>query len=160
MELLDRLLDHDHWATTQLLHLSLELSDGLLDQEFDIGHRTLRETLDHLIFVIDFWTGWMAGQPVTWEREVHRSIAELIERHERFYATFASFARRADDEQRLDDTFVDHFEGQITFGGAVLHVILHNAEHRNEAVHILGRLGPPEVPEVDHGFWDFERRGD
>ncbi|MDQ3548447.1 MAG: DinB family protein [Chloroflexota bacterium] len=159
MDPLERLLGHDHWATTQLLELSQGLTDAQLDQPFDIGHGSLRETLNHLIFVVDFWTGWMAGQPVTWEREVQRSVSDLIERHQRFYATFATFARRVHDEQRLEDTFVDHFGSQMTFGGAVLHVILHNAEHRSEAVHILGRLGVHDPPEVDHGLWDFERRG-
>jgi hypothetical protein len=47
----------------------------------------------------------------------------------------------------------------MTFGGAIIHVVLHNAEHRSEAVHILLRLGVPEVPEVDHGLWDLETRG-
>ena len=159
MELLDRLLEHDLWATTQILGQSRQLSDAQLDQPFDIGHGSLRETLDHLIFVVDFWTTLMAGQPATWERHAQRSIAELIERHARFYATFATVARRMRDEQRLDDTFVDHFDGQMTFGGAVLHVVLHNAEHRVEALHILERLGVPVLPEVDHGLWDFERRG-
>lgn len=159
MDLLDRLLGHDHWATTQLLELSRDLPDAQLDQSFDIGVKSLRETLDHLIFSTHFWTGWMLGQPVRWESEVHRTIPEMMERHERFYATFADFARQVQNEQRLEDTFTDHFGGQMTFGGAILHVILHNAEHRTEAVHILGRQGLPEVPEVDHGLWDFKRRG-
>jgi uncharacterized damage-inducible protein DinB len=159
MDLLDRLLGHDSWATTQLLELSGGLTDAQLDQPFDIGHGSLRETLDHLIFIVDFWSTLMAGQPVTWERQMHRSVADMIERHERFYATFATFARRMHDEQRLDDTFVDHFGGKMTFGGAILHVVLHNAEHRAEAVHMLTRLGLPVPPEVDHGLWDYERRG-
>ena len=45
MDLLDRLLDHDHWATTQLLDVSRNLTDAQLDQEFDIGHRSLRGTI-------------------------------------------------------------------------------------------------------------------
>jgi uncharacterized damage-inducible protein DinB len=158
MDLLDRQLAHDEWATAQLLELSRDLSDAQLDQEFDIGHRTLRETLDHLIFVVDFWTSLMAGQPVKWERNVHRSIAEITDRHARFYPAFATIARRILDEQRLDDTFTDHFGGPMTYDGAISHVILHNAEHRVEAVHMLGRLGLDNVPEVDHGLWDYERR--
>ena len=62
-------------------------------------------------------------------------------------------------EQRLDDTFVDHFGGHMTFGGAILHVVLHDAEHRIEALHILERLGVPDLPEVDHGLWDQTARG-
>lgn len=159
MDVLDRLLEHDRWATRQLLDVCRDLPDAQLDQAFDIGRRTLRETLDHLIISVRFWTGWMAGEPVGWEQEVHRSITEMIERHERFYEAFAVLARRVHDEGRLDDTFVDHFGSRMTFGGAILHVILHGAEHRTEAVHILARLGVPDPPEVDHGLWDFERRG-
>ncbi|HEY7036700.1 MAG TPA: hypothetical protein VH482_35560 [Thermomicrobiales bacterium] len=44
-------------------------------------------------------------------------------------------------------------------GGAILHVPFYNTEHRTEALHILARLGVPDLPEVDHGLWDFKRRG-
>jgi hypothetical protein len=47
----------------------------------------------------------------------------------------------------------------MRFGGAIVHVILHNAEHRPEVLHILQRLGMAELPEVDHGLWDFVSRG-
>jgi uncharacterized damage-inducible protein DinB len=151
-------LEHDRWATNQLLGVSRGLTDAQLDQEFDIGHRTLRATFEHMIPNVAFWTGLMAGEPIDAHRD-DRSLAELIDRHERSYAAFATLARRVHDEQRLDDTFVDHFDSHMTFGGAILHVALHNAEHRVEALHILGRLGVPDLPEVDHGLWDFARRG-
>ena len=64
MDLLDRLLGHDHWATAQLLVLSQGLTDAQLDQPFDIGHRTLRDTFEHMIFNVEAWTAVMAGQPV------------------------------------------------------------------------------------------------
>jgi uncharacterized damage-inducible protein DinB len=158
MDLLDRLLEHDRWATDQLLDLSRGLTDAQLDQELDIGHRTVRATFEHMIFNVAFWTGLMVGQPVDAQGD-DRSVAALIDRHERSYAAFATLARRVRDEQRLDDTFVDHFDTHMTFGGAILHVVLHNAEHRGEALHILERLGVPDLPEVDHGLWDFARRG-
>jgi hypothetical protein len=39
---------------------------------------------------------------------------------------------------------------RTTFGGAIVHIVLHVAEHRGEALHILRRLSPPDLPEVDH----------
>jgi uncharacterized damage-inducible protein DinB len=111
-----------------------------------------------MIFNVEFWTGLMAGQPVDVQRD-DRSLAALIDRHKRSYAAFATHAHRVRDEQRLEDTFVDHFDTRMTFGGAIIHVVLHNAEHRSEALHILERLGVPDLPEVDHGLWDFKRRG-
>lgn len=158
MDLVDRLLGHDHWATAQLLELSRGLTDAQLDQEFDIGHRSLRATFEHVIFNVEVWTAVAAGQPVDAERD-DRSLAALIDRHERSYAAFAAFARRVRDEGRLDETFVDHFGGHISFAGPVLHVVLHDAEHRAEALHILERLGMPDLPELDHALWDQTARG-
>src|SRR5262245_40840703 len=158
MDLLDRLLEHDHWATAMLLELSRGLTDAQLDQQVDVGHRTLRATFEHAIFNVEFWTGLMSAQPVDARRD-DRSLAALTQRHERSHATFAAFARRVRDEQRLDDTFVDHFGGPMTIGGAILHLVLHDEGHRVEALHILERFGVPDLPELDHGLWDFKRRG-
>jgi uncharacterized damage-inducible protein DinB len=160
MDLLDRLLEHDRWATDQLLELCRGLTDAQLDQPFDIGHRTLRETLDHQIPNLDFWTGLMTGQPVEHQRSPS-SLEALIADHERAYAAFASLARQVRDAGRLDDTFPDHYGLPMTYGGAILMVILHNEGHRTEMLHIFARLGVPELDqvEVDHGLWDFKRRG-
>ena len=157
MDLLDRLLEHDLWATARLLDLSRGLTDAQLDQPFDVGHRTLRATFGHMIFNVGAWTAVMAGRPVAARRD-DRSPAALSDRHERSYAAFAALARRVRDEQRLDDTFVDHFGEPMTFGGAIVHVVLHDAAHRGEALHILERLGVPKLPEVDLGLWDHETR--
>jgi uncharacterized damage-inducible protein DinB len=158
MDLLDRLLEHDRWATATLLDLSRGLSDAQLDQEFDVGHQTLRATFEHLIFNVEVWTAAMAGRNA--ERPpADCSLAALVDRYARAQAAFAAFARRARDEQRLDETFPDAFGAPMTFGGAILHVVLHDEGHRFEALHILERLGAPDLPELDHGLWDFVRRG-
>lgn len=158
MDLLDRLLGHDHWATAQLLELSRDLADAQLDQQFDIGHGTLRETFDHMIYNVAFWTGLMVEQPANVSRD-DRSIAALIDRHERFHADFATVARRVRDERRLDDTFIDHFDYAQSMGGTVIHVTWHNAQHRSEARHILQRFGVPDLPEGDPQEWEHETQG-
>ena len=157
MDLIDRMLQHDHWATTQLLERSRALTDEQLDQEFDIGHRTVRETFDHLIYNLGFWTSVAAGQQPDSpraEQQYDRSMPALIERYEQFHASFAALARRMRDEQRLEDTFVDHFGGSPTFGGVIIHLTLHNTEHRSEVLHILQRLGLENLPEIDLALWD------
>jgi uncharacterized damage-inducible protein DinB len=151
------MLGHDHWATAQFLELSRDLTDEQLDQPFDIGHRTLRETFDHMIYVIDFWTVQMNGQPAEHDRTMlsyDRSIPALIERHERFQASFATFARRALEEQRLDVTFVDHFNYPQSIGATILNVLYHNVLHRSEARHILERLGVPFRQDYDPQEWE------
>ncbi len=155
MDLLDLLLDHDHWATTRLLEVSGGLTEAQLDRPFDVGHRTLRATFGHMIFNVPFWTAFLAGQPADAQPD-DRSLAALNDCHERSYAAFADVARRVRDEQRLDETFVDHYAVRKSFGGTILMVVSHNEGHRGEALHILERLGVPDVPEVDLGVWDYE----
>jgi len=153
MDLLDRMLGHDHWTTARALELSCNLTDAQLDQPFDVGHGTLRETFDHMIYVVALWTGLMAEQPVNMPRD-DRSIAALIERHKSSYPAFASLARRLRDEQRLDDTFVDHHAIRQECGATIIQVILHNAQHRGEALHMLQRLGVPDLPDGDPQEWE------
>ncbi|HUG14187.1 MAG TPA: DinB family protein [Thermomicrobiales bacterium] len=162
MDVIDRLLEHDDWGTKQLFELSRDLTDAQLDQPFDIGHQTLRQTFDHLIFNIAFWTGLMVGKPLEARQDyeqAERSMAQMTERYGRYWTAFATLARQVSDEHRLDDTFVDHWGERPTLGGAVVHVVLHNAEHRTELVHMLTRLGvSPEALEVDHLLWEHKTK--
>lgn len=154
MDLLDRLLEHDRWATSQLLEASRGLSEAQLDTKFDIGHGTLRGTFGHMIPNVAFWTALMAGERSD-EASGDFSLDELAAWHGRAYDAFAEFARRARDEGRLDEIYIDHYDVRKSIGGTVLAVVLHNEEHRAEARHILARLGMENVPEVDHGLWDY-----
>jgi uncharacterized damage-inducible protein DinB len=162
MDILERLMQHDNWGTISLLELSQTLTDAQLDQEFDIGHRSLRATLEHIVYNMEFWTAVMTGQQIAYRPHTDSPLNELIERHKLSYSKFRALARHVHDEQRLEETFTDHHGGPMTFGGAMVHVILHSAEHRTEALHILHRLDAPGMPdmiEVDHGLWDYVRRG-
>ena len=76
------------WATAQLLDKCRGLTDEQLDQQFDIGRTSLRDTLHHLIFVIGFWTSQMTGQPFTRRHQGKPSIVELFDLHERNHDAF------------------------------------------------------------------------
>lgn len=156
MDLIDRMLEHDRWATNTLLEVCRGLSDAQLDQDYDVGHRTLRATFAHVVINIEFWTGLMEGRQIDYQPPDDDSLDELRERHERAYDAFAALARRLRDEGRLDETYVDHYEVRKSMAGTILHVVLHDEGHRTEVVHILTRLGVPDLPEVDHGLWDYE----
>ena len=121
------------------------------------GQRTLRETFDHMIYVIDFWTGWMTGRPVAHDRttlQYDRSIAAFAERHERYQTTFAEAARQAVVAQRLDDTFIDHYSVRQSVGATILQLLNHNAQHRGEIRHMLERLGVAELWDYDPQEWE------
>ena len=83
------------------------------------------------------------------------AYAALIERHARAQANFAALARRLRDEGRLDETYIDHYEAKKSMGGTIPVIVLHNVEHNTEVLHILNRLGVPDLPEVDYGLWDY-----
>lgn len=161
MDVLNLLLDHDRWATRTLLDASGGLTAGQWDQDFDIGHRTLRETFGHMVFNVPFWTAFLNGQRPSDDgysadaQPDDRSPAVLVDHHERAYAAFADAARRLRDEGRLDETYADHYGVRKSFGGTILMVVEHNEGHRTEVAHILERLGVPDLPEVDLGVWEY-----
>ncbi len=153
MDLLERMLEHDRWTTEHLLTLSTTLPDARLDQEFDIGHRTLRKTFDHMILVVEFWTGLMIGKPIPYEPG-HASVDDMLSRHAHSYDQFANVAGDLVASGRLDATFVDHYSVGQSFGATILHVILHNTQHRSEVLHILERIGMTDLPEGDPQEWE------
>lgn len=155
MDLLDRLLGHDRWATIRVLDRSSGLSDAQLDQPFDIGHGSLRATLDHLVYVTGFWPALMSQEPVPPKPTGSRSIAELTEHFERDHATFSALARRIHAEGRTEETFPDHHGDICTLGITILQLPLHSARHRAEAQHILPRLGVADVRDWDPQEWEW-----
>src|SRR3954449_3477972 len=103
MDLLDLLLDHDHWATAELLKMCDGLTEAQLDQPFDVGHRTLRETFGHMIFNIPFWSAFLAGESPEGgysadNQPVDRSLSALKDHNERSYPAFAAVARQFRDK--------------------------------------------------------------
>jgi uncharacterized damage-inducible protein DinB len=153
MELLDRLLGHDQWTTARCLELSRDLTDDELDQPFDIGHRTLRATYAHMIYNVGFWTSLMVGETPAAKPD-SPLLAEMAAVHERTYPAFAALSQRLCEEGCLDETFPDHYGITQTFGATIIQVILHNHQHRNDVLHILQRLGVPDLPDGDPQEWE------
>jgi uncharacterized damage-inducible protein DinB len=164
MDLLDRLLAHDYGTTRRLLVLSGDLRDDALDHPFDIGHETVRRTFIHIIANMEVWTDLLYARPARPRDDgspAARSIPGLIARLDAVAREFAAIARRIRDEGRYDDTFTDTLDNpprQKSFGGAIGHLITHSMQHRSEAIHILTRLGVPNVPEGDLLSWEMAAR--
>ena len=155
MDLLDRLLAHDAWTTRQLLLLACPLSDEHLDRDFDIGHRTLRATFEHLIRNMEVWTHLMAGTPVRPRGDT--SIDAFIGRLDRVAAQLARVAREIRDRGGWEERFVDVLDDpprEKTFGGGMAHVITHSMHHRAQLLHMLRRLGVQDLPEGDVFSWE------
>ena len=162
MDLLDRLLGHDAWTTRQILLRCRELDVAALRQPHDVGHGTVAATLGHMVENVRTWTDLMNGAPLDEETAWSElGIAELIARHDAAAADFAALARRIEDEGRLDDRWVDTLAdppSELSYGGTIVHVITHNMHHRAELLHMLGRLGVPDLLEGDALSWEESAR--
>jgi len=161
LDLLDRLLEHDAWTTRRVLEFAKTLTDEQLDQDFDIGHRTVRETVQHMIGNIEVWTDLMAARPVRRTPTARPSIVELRRRLEAALSDFAQVAREFRDAQRLSDTYVDVLDQppqQKSYAGTILHVITHDHMHRAEILHMLQRLGVQGLIEGDVLSWEATRK--
>src|SRR5262245_24565206 len=156
-DLLDRLLDHDAWTTRRVLELARSLSEDELDRDFDIGHRTFRETARHMARNLEVWTDLMAGRPVRSPAPAARALGDLQTRFAAAYEDFARVARAARDGGQLEDQYVDVLDTpprRKSRAGTILHVITHNHAHRAELLHMLARLGVHEVIEGDVLSWE------
>jgi uncharacterized damage-inducible protein DinB len=161
MDLLDRLLGHDAWTTRQLLERAGTLSDEQLDQEFDIGHRTVRQTFAHIIWNIECWTDLMQGRGVHSRPASHQSLALLQERHEAASSEFFRFAREVVDQDRLDETFLDTLDDPPTeksLGCVIVHLATHGMHHRAQLLFMMRRLGVENLPEGDALSWELSLR--
>jgi uncharacterized damage-inducible protein DinB len=141
LDLLDRLLEHDAWTTRRVLEFAQTLSDEQLDQVFDIGHRTFRETARHMVGNIEVWTDLMAGRPMRQMPSASPSLVDLQRRFEAAYSDFAQVACATRDAGQLNGLYVD-----------VLDEPPHM--HRAELLHMLERLGVRGLIEGDVLSWE------
>ena len=161
LDVLDRLLEHDAWTTRRVLEFAQALTDAQLDQDFDIGHRTVRETLRHMIGNVEVWTDLMATRPLRQTPEATPSLAELRGRFEAAFRDFAQVARELRDAGRLGDSYVDVLDQpprQKSYAGTILHVLTHDHMHRAEILHMLQRLGVQGLIEGDVLSWEATRK--
>lgn len=160
MDLLDRLLGHDAWTTGLLLARCEELTDEQLDRDIDIGHRTVRRTLDHLIWNMQAWGNEMAGRPVG-ERG-GSSLQELRARLDAGAAVLAEVSRGVAARGAWDEVWVPAEDGprvERTYGGTIAHVLTHSMHHRAQVLYMLRVLGLKDLPEGDVLTWEAQVRG-
>jgi uncharacterized damage-inducible protein DinB len=159
MDLLDRLLGHDAWTTRQLLLRCENLSDAQLDHEIDIGHKTLRATLTHIVWNMEAWTDFLARRPLRTQPEGldARSVPALMERLDRAAADFAAIARsvaaRGGWDERVREVGGDA-SAEHSYGGTIAHLITHSMHHRAQVLYMLRRLGVHDLPEGDVLSWE------
>lgn len=158
MDLLERLLGHDQATTTAILDACAVAPDAQLDEPFDIGQRTLRGILAHMIRNLEIWTDLMLGRTPRIE-PADTSLAALAQRHASAYAEFAAMAKAVQAADRLDVTFLDVLDRPPVakpLGGGIAHVITHNMHHRAAVFHVARRLGLTGFPAGDLLEWELK----
>lgn len=61
--IVDAQLDHNHWATAEIIRACEGLDAREYRREFDLGFRTLERTLAHIIEVMDYIADGLAARP-------------------------------------------------------------------------------------------------
>jgi len=160
MDILDRLLAHDTWTTRQLLLACQSLPDELLDKEFEIDHKSLRETFIHMLDNLEVWTDLLYERPV--QDKSGNSIPELLERLNVASREFSKLAHKVSRENRFDDFFLDTLDmpPQLKFfGGTIGHVITHNMHHRAHIMFLMEKVGLNDHIEGDLLSWEAKSSG-
>jgi uncharacterized damage-inducible protein DinB len=165
MTILERLLRHDAWTTRSLLGLSSELPDADLDREFDIGHRSLRRTVVHIIANMECWCDLMSGQPQrsgTPTAKTANSIPGLTERLDNVAGQLLALGKSVEDEGREDDFFIDYLDNpphRKPLGAGFVHITTHGMHHRAQCLFIMRLLGVKDLIEGDAISWELIHRG-
>jgi uncharacterized damage-inducible protein DinB len=166
MDILERLLAHDAWTTGQVLLCCRQLTDMQMDREFDMGLRSLRRTLLHIIGNMEVWHDLVAGVPLRpnqAEKPGGSTVEGMLLRLETVAGQLKDTATAIACEGRLDQLWVDHLDDpptKKTYGGAIAHVITHSMHHRAQALYMLRRLGlHNNLPEGDVLSWEAQAQG-
>jgi uncharacterized damage-inducible protein DinB len=156
MDLLERLLGHHAWTTGQLLAICGQLTDVELDRQFDIGHRSIRATLQHMIRNMEVWANLMASrlvEPPSSDASIQTLRVRLDRAAENLKSVALEVSRRARWDERWLDV-LDHPPKEKTFGGAIAHVVTHSMHDRGQLLYMLRQLGFKNLPEGDVLSWE------
>jgi uncharacterized damage-inducible protein DinB len=163
MDLIDRLLRHDEWLTRRFLASAAVLSDAELDREVldedpdGITERTLRGSLNRLIFTREMWFAGLTGRQ--FEPDSDDSVEGMVRRLDAIAGPFEAFTHGIAANDRWDETFdntaCDPPE-RFTFGSAFAHIITFQAYRRRAALEALRRLGVTGLDYGDPVTWERE----
>ncbi|WP_372723581.1 DinB family protein [Novipirellula sp.] len=160
MDLVDCLLRHDAWTTKRILDICAELSVADLDRDFDIGHRTLRRTLDHIIHNMEIWSALMAQRE--YERSTDQTIPGMAQRLANAESRLRKVAQDVAESNAWNQTWYDHLDRpprKKRFGTTIAHLITHSMHHRAQLLYMLRLCGVRDLPEGDVFSWEAETEG-
>jgi len=160
-------LEHNAWATREVLRACEKLTDDAWHRRFDIGPGSLHDTITHIVGAMFRWTDRIDGPPRVARPSIEdgsrRTPVELRALLDLAAADLAATAARA--QARGLSTALDVTLGgtpyRFTLGAMLMHVATHGMHHRAQCLNMLRHLAVPGVsdalPEIDLLEWEATR---
>ncbi len=147
------LLEHDRWATQNIIDVCKTLPPEKFHQRFEMGPGSLHDTVTHIIMALRVWEDVLATREVRPRLETTpRSLAELQSLFDESSSAFAAVARK----HPLDDTVIRERDGQkyvFSRAGVISHVATHGMHHRAQCLNMLRHLGVNPLPQSSVAEW-------
>ncbi|MEM9588930.1 MAG: DinB family protein [Planctomycetota bacterium] len=150
-----RWTDYSDWATNRVLDWCDDLSASQLNQSFEVGHGSLRSTLNHMHDVERWWLDSLRGQPVSFGQ--HTDFASISELQKGWH----SLAKERKDFLTTLDPASATVLAEVSFGGPPMHfqrtegwlqVLNHGTHHRAQMINMLRRCDAP-IQDIDLLYW-------
>ena len=164
MDILDRLLEHNAWATRQLIEHCRGLSPNEFTQSFAIGPGNVHDTLLHIVTAMQRWANRIGGGEIRPSPRSDRHTCtpeELVRELEIAHADVTAAAQSVADAGRLDEMMeltVDGHRYEFTRGTAITHVLTHGMHHRAQVFNMLRHLGRMPAIDGDAIEWEIATR--
>jgi len=143
---LEILLEHDAWATRQIIEACARLSPEEFHQRFEMGPGSLHDTVTHILGAKQSWGDVLAVREHRARLEgTERSPAELLALADKITADLATTAHAHPLEEIVTPRWGDKV---YTFsrGGVLTHVTTHGMHHRAQCLNMLKQLGVSPLP--------------
>jgi uncharacterized damage-inducible protein DinB len=153
--LLDILVEHDKWATKQILSACEKLTPDQFARKFDIGPGSLQATITHIIGAIRAWTDTLARQaprPRPETSGIAYTPAQLFQLFDESMGEFTALAKSHPLEEIVKRTR-DGKEYSFTRGVVITHVATHGMHHRAQCLNMLKHLGVSPLPPSSVTEW-------
>lgn len=141
------LLAHNHWATRNILDACMKLNDDQLDREFEIGLKTLRATMTHVVGAMRRWCDMLVDREARERLETlppHTPV-QLLELLDEVAAEILD-STNAHPHDQIVSGVRDGKTYSFTRAAVVTHVTTHAMHHRAQALNMLRHLGVHPLP--------------
>lgn len=151
------LLRYSDWANDRVLAATSHLADTKLDQPIEMGRRSLRSELLHILAGESVWLQRWQGRrdtPGPNENEP-AAVATIADRIRRVYADRDGFLASATPADLAKHVVYRDSKGSLfsaTLGDMMIQMCVHSTHHRAQCVNMIRRLGGAP-PELDYIMW-------